>query len=270
MLNRFALIRVPLALAALVLISTLPAVAQQVAQPSRSLALPIPADKASRQISVVVDPGLTRTARLPTPELRAARKAMLDDQPVPEAMLRALADHRDSLAAQAYVRLLLARGDAANPSDIAYYGTIAVSAGRVWSLGAVVDALAKLDPLTEPADRKKAYVAMLYPHAWAGNALALDAVIDLNGEGRLFGPLSEATRQKLLDQGDKKGDGRVPLRLALRLMQVSPRSAEQEAMLQDYLGRAAASGNLGVQTSVQNLRALAANPSTATVTAVSQ
>ncbi len=62
--------------------------------------------------------------------------------------------------------------------------------GRIWPLQDAITAMHQLDPATEPSDRIQMYIQTLYAHALAGNALALDAVVDLNGEGRLFGPMS--------------------------------------------------------------------------------
>ena len=223
---------------------------------AQTITMTIPPDPAHRLISVKVTPGLKSTARLPSPTLRAARKRLIDKKDVTPEELRALADHWDGLAALHYTRLLVQEGDFASASDIAYYGTIAVSTGRVWVLPDVVAALGTLDPLTEPAARRKAYAAMLYPHAWAGNSLALDAMIDLNGEGKLFGPMSETTRKRLLDQAQKAGDGRIPLRLALVLMQKPDRTDAEADQARSYLKLANAMGNLTVQTTAANLIAL--------------
>ena len=231
------------------------AVAQTVPPTILAVNLTMPVDTASRQISVKVSAGLTKTRKLPTPALRAARKAMLAGTEIGPADLRALADHGDGLAAQKYVRLLATAIPPADPSDIAYYGSLAVSTGRVWSLPQAVAAMRQLDPETEPSKRKRAYIAMLYPHAWAGNTLALDAVIDLNGEGRLFGPMSEATRKRILEVDAKTG-GRIFLRLALGLMQKPDRSPAEDAQLRDYLARAAKTDNLAVKTTSSNLLAL--------------
>ena len=230
--------------------------AQAAAQSTDQITMQIPPDTAHAQISVVVNPGLTRTLKLPTPALRAARQAMLDDKPVTPEALKALADHFDGLAAQKYVRYLLASVPDASSSDIAWYGTIAVSTGRVWTLPQVVQALHRIEPTTEPPARIKAYIAMLYPHAWAGNALALDAVIDLNGMGKLFGPMSAATQKRVLEQADKVGDGRVPLRLALVLLQQPDRTATDLDQAKRYLTLAQASTNLEVQATAINLLAL--------------
>jgi hypothetical protein len=105
---------------------------------------------------------------------------------------------RDGLAAQRYVRHLVANGG--SDSDIAYFGSIAVATGRVWTLPETVKAMLRLDPATEPPERVKVYMAMIYPHAWAGNSLALDAVVMLNGKGRLFGEMSDRTRKQLDEQ----------------------------------------------------------------------
>lgn len=220
------------------------------------ITMPIPPDAAHAQIWVVVNKGLTRTAKLPTPALREARQAMLDGKDISPDALKALADHWDGLAAQKYVRYLLADVPGAPPSDIAYYGTVAVSTGRVWTLPQVVDALRQLEPATEPPARIKAYAAMLYAHAWAGNSLALDAVIDLNGAGRLFGPMSAATQKRILAQGEKAGDGRIALRLALVLLQKPGRSAAETELAKHYLTLAKAASNLEVSTTAANLASL--------------
>ena len=93
------------------------------------ISLSIPPDTAHSQVSVVVNKGLTRTAKLPTPALRDARVAMIAGKEISVGALKALADHWDGLAAQKYVRYLLAEVPDASASDIAYYGAIAVSTG---------------------------------------------------------------------------------------------------------------------------------------------
>lgn len=235
-------------LALCLLMAGLPAGAQALALP---LALPAAAE--TRRISVVVTPGLSGTDKLADPALRTARKEMLADRPVSDADLRALADNQDGLAALKYVRRLMGQQPAASASDIAYYGSIAVSTGRIWPLADTLAAMRRLDPASEPKERLKLYLAVLYPHAWAGNTLALDAVIDLNGEGRLFGAMSESTRQRLIEQGRAAGDGRILLRLALNLLAETDRSPAEEALLAGYLAEAAAVKDLAVSTTAANL-----------------
>jgi hypothetical protein len=232
---------------------------------AHQLTLLMPPDPADRQISVVVTPGLASNYGL-TDALKLARAALLAGQDVSPADLRALADRNDGLAALRYVRMLLV-DPAATPSDIAYYGTIAVATGRVWPLPDAVAAMRLLDPATEPPDRIRAYVHMLYPHAWAGNALALDAVIDLNGEGRLFGALSEETRLKILAQDTANGDGRAVMRMALSLLSQPSRSPAEEALVDDYLTRAAAVDNLAISVTATNILAFRRNPVGITVAA---
>lgn len=230
-----------------------------------TLSMPIAADLERQQISVTVNPGVTSTAKLKTSALREARKAMIAGAEIPDADLRALADAGDGLAAQRYVRRLKDQGlAAANPSDVAYYGSIAVAAGRIWTLRDAVEAMRRLDPETEPADRKRAHMAMLYPHAWAGNSLALDALIDLNGDGKLFGKMSEDTRRKILEQGAKNGDGRAALRMALDLLQKADRTEAEQANLRDYLAQAAQADNLAVQTTSANILAMLDGDATGT------
>lgn len=229
---------------------------------AQAISMNIPADKTHRQVAVVVTKGLTSTKKLPTPELRDARKRMLADKNVTPLELRALADQGDGLAAQKYQRYLVDNSATSTASDIAYYGTVALGTGRVWALPAVVDALRRVDPATEPAERKKAYVAVLYPYAWAGNSLALDAIIDLNGTGKLFGEMSKATQDRIVAQGEKAGDGRVALRLAIALVQKPNRSKADVALAQHFLKRAQASDNLQVQATADNLATLLASDGT--------
>lgn len=232
-----------------------PARAETVAEDhARTLSLMAAPSPESRQVSVTVRPGRQSNAGL-SAELRDARVQMLTGAGIAPDLLRALADQGDGLAAQKYVRHLLADDRSATDSDIAYYATLAVTTGRVWTLPDAVAAMRKLDPATEPPARIGAYYAMLYPHAWAGNTLALDAVIDLNGEGRLFGPLSEATRLRILDADALIGDGRAVLRMALMLLGQSAPGDADMALARDYLTRAAASGHLAVQVTATTLLA---------------
>lgn len=232
----------------------------------RTALLSIPPALERRQISVVVTPDLTETKKLKDPALREARRLMFTGATLPKAQLRALADEGDGLAAQKYARALAGKMPPGPPSDIAYYGSLAVNSGRVWSLPQTIEAMRQLDPDKEPKEHKRIYSEMLYAHAWAGNTLALDAIIDLNGEGRLFGPMSEATRQKVLDQGRKNGDGRAALRFAVALLQKPKIGAKDKATARSYLKEAAAAQDFAVSTTATNLLALLDAPAPTTVT----
>jgi hypothetical protein len=241
----------PLVLALVLLAPAAPPLRAETVVPAL---LPFPAPAAARQISVTVDRGLTRTAKLPTEALRKARRDLHAGHELPDADLRALADRRDGLAAQAYVRRLakVAAPDAATRSDIAYYASIAVASGRVWTLPEAVAAMLSLDPATEPKERVRTYMAMLYPHAWAGNALAQDALIALNGEGRLFGPMSAKTRNRLLETGRRAGDGRVALQLAMAALREVPADT---AFARSRLTEAQDSVHLAIRTTAAALLA---------------
>ena len=250
----------PLALALVMLVpAALPLQAQTATQTAAQTAAEtaadavlalFPAPAAARRISVTVDKGLTRTASLPTAALRQTRRDMLAGKVIADADLRALADRRDGRAAQDHVRRLLKAGTGA-PSDIAYYGSIAVASGRIWTLPDAVRAMLVLDPATEPHARVSQYAAMLYPHAWAGNALALDALIALNGAGRLFGPMSEKTRLRVLAASRKAGDGRVALQMAMAAL----RDPADPVAARLWLTEAQAASHLGIRTAAAALLA---------------
>jgi hypothetical protein len=211
----------------------------------------IPPDRASREISVVVDEGLRRTIDLPR-SLRQARRDMLAGVEIAPDDLRALADRGDGLAALRYSQMLAEAWVPGSESDIAYYSALAVRTGRIWPLADAIEAMLALDPATEPRDRVQLYMQVLYPHAWAGNALALDALIDLNGEGRLFGALSAETLARIEDQAAQAGDGRAYLRLALVFLQSDDPAAQAGA--RRYLDLAALSDHLAVRTTAETLR----------------
>ncbi|MEL6466543.1 MAG: hypothetical protein AAFQ58_16375 [Pseudomonadota bacterium] len=208
------------------------------------------------RISVKVEPGLRSDKRLRSAALRQARADLHAGDPVMAPDLRALAEAGDGLAAQRYVRVLEASGTAA-PSDLAYFAAVAVGTGRIWTLDTMVRAMHRLDPATEPKARINKYISVLYPHAWAGNPVALQAVVDFNGAGRLFGPLSERTRQRILDQARVQGDGRLELGLAVALLERSEAMARPDPddliQAQELLQRAEASDHLAVQTTAKNL-----------------
>jgi hypothetical protein len=211
--------------------------------------LPFPPDDAAAQISVEVTPGLRSNARVPTEALRTARKAMQDGQDISEADLRALADLGDGLAAQRLTRLMNAGTVSATDSDQAHYAGIAVGTGRVSMLPTMTEALLRLDPVTEPPERVAGYASVIYAYAWAGNPLAMDALIALNGDGRLFGALSDATRTRIEEAGDSAGDGRIFLTLALRELQ----PGGDEGRASGYLTRAAQGSNMMVRLAAETL-----------------
>jgi hypothetical protein len=214
---------------------------------------PIPYDAAGAKISVITATPLSGTNKLPPGDMRKARKAMIAGAEISDQMLRDLADQGDSLAAQKYVQRLVDRGIAQNASDIAYYGSFAVGTGKVFLLKDTIEAMRRLDPATEPQARRDAYVAMLYPHAWAGNTLALDAVIGMNGEGRLFGPMTDETRARITEVGERLGGPRFALRQALIHLQNRPMTAGDRAEARRSLAIAAQSQDLTVRVTAENL-----------------
>ena len=224
------------------------------AQAENRYEIPMPADLASRQISVKVLPNITTRSLRPA-SLRQARLNMQAGREISETNLRALASHGDGLAALKYVRLLVSRhgGQREHASDIAYFGATAVGTGRVWPLADMINAMHALDPETEPKARVNKYIRVLYAHAWAGNDLALDAVIDLNGEDRLFGKMSERTRQRILNQSRENGTGRGELRMAVNLLMNPDLTPSDTELARIYLGRAVAADNLSVKVTAANL-----------------
>lgn len=234
---------------------SLPLAAQEVYTPI--IPSVIAHDLGDTRISVTVDTGLTSNKQLRSAALRNARAAMHGGGDVSPEHLRALAEAGDGLAAQRYVRLLQASDIPPSPSDLAYFSAISVGAGRIWTLKTMIDAMHELDPKSEPRARINKYIRVLYPHAWAGNPLALEAVVAFNGEGRLFGSLSDRTRDRILAESRKHGDGRIELGMALSLLERT-RAAESPVpedldLAHSLLKLAENSDHLAVKASAQNL-----------------
>lgn len=220
-------------------------------------------DTSTDLISVTVDRGLTSTKRLRSAALRQARTRLHEGGDVSGDELRGLATAGDGLAAQRYVRVLQAT-DGASASDIAFFAAVAVGTGRIWTMGPMIDAMHQLDPETEPRERIRKYIRVLYPHAWAGNARALEAVVVFNGEGRLFGPLSDGTRDKILAEVQETGDGRIELGMAMGLLERIAAAEKPDPDMQTQarvlLEKAGESTHLAVATTAQNLMRLIETP----------
>lgn len=221
---------------------TAPAFAQDRAD---RVPMTIPPAADTKGISVQVTEG-RRSMRGLSSALRNARTAMHDGTDVEPDLLRQLADRGDGLAALRYVRILQA-DPTSTASDLAYYAGLAVQTGRGYLLDEMLEAMDRLDPETEPRDRINLYISALYPQAWAGNALALDAVYRFNGEGKLFGALSDRTRDRLLDEMRQIGDGRGQLGIAISLMEARDENRdspfEEEGRARALLTEAAATSN---------------------------
>ncbi|TNF21589.1 MAG: hypothetical protein EP318_06455 [Rhodobacteraceae bacterium] len=219
---------------------------------SAALAEPmaLPSDSDARQISVVVDRGITHTNQLPW-ALRPLRKAMVGGAAMSLADLRKLADRGDSLAALKLVKAMRSGAMPESASDMAFYAAVAAGAGRRGMLGEMIAALYRLTPGTEPAERLSQSIRVLYGHAWAGNTRAQDALVALNGEGRLFGPMSDATREKILTSGGAR------MVLSLAMTDLARKDLDEGGLMRvrGYLERAERNGDLAIRTMAQTLSA---------------
>jgi hypothetical protein len=223
---------------------------------AQTIPIPIYDDKEKRLVSVEVIRGLERTTSLDDPELRDARRRMNAGETISDEHLRGLAENRDGLAAIKYVERLVEKGVRENASDIAFFASTAVGTGRVWPLPEMIDAMRYIDPATEPEERIKRYIAVIYAHAWAGNSLALDAVIEFNGPGKLFGEMGNATRRRLEEQARLADNGRIELRLALKLLETESLTEREQDLVRGYLETVSKSEVLGMRAIALNLTGL--------------
>lgn len=223
------------------------------AAPVFAQSLVLPASPESRRISVAVDRGITHTNQLPA-ALQPLRKAMVGGRTVSVANLRRLADRKDSLAALKLVKLMRSGAAPGTTSDMAFYSAVAAGAGRKGMLDDMIGALYELDPATEPRARLSHYIRVLYGHAWAGNTMAQDAMIALNGEGRLFGPMGDATRARIVSAGGP----RLVLSLAIKDLARDDLSTGDLTRVIGYLDNVQRNGDIALQAMAASLRVTAA------------
>lgn len=220
---------------------------------SGTIPLPFGTDKEGRDVSVIVTEGRSTMVGL-SPALRDARTRMHAKQEVSDDELKELSKRGDGLAAFYYARRLVNRGELEYAaSDVAYYSALAVGTGRVSQLPSMIKAMELLDPETEPKERLNKYSEVLYAHAWQGNTLALQAVIDFNSEDALFGPLSEKTRDRIIQEAAKVGDGRIELRMAVEILERPDVSEGDRERARTLLIQAEKSSHLGIATTAKNL-----------------
>ncbi|MCR9125471.1 MAG: hypothetical protein NXH82_05040 [Rhodobacteraceae bacterium] len=219
---------------------------------AQSIPMTINPDPASTKISVVTQANLSHTRRLPTRALRDARKAMLAKEPISEEDMRKLADYNDGLAAKRYADILRARDPIGNAAEMAHYYSVATGTGRVYALKPMIAAMHHIRPEDLSRNLKRQLISVLYPHAWAGNSLALDAVIAFNGPDKLFGAMSQSTRNKIMEHG-RKGSGRFELRFALEILEAPETSRAELERAAEYLEAAKQSKILAIQATATTL-----------------
>ena len=221
--------------------------------------IPFNVEAESTEVAVVLRRRPFRTRDLPWGPLRDARRQMNAGEEISEDDLRAIAEYGDGLAAHKYVQILTDRGIRNNASDVAFFSAIALETGRIWPLDEFVIALRHLDPETEPDRRVQRYISVLYPYAWAGNRLALEAVIEHNGEGRLFGALSTATAERIRETRESVSDDYSIIRETVTLLEQDYLTASERLRVIGYLSILKASESLPLRTAGYNLSPLIEN-----------
>lgn len=147
-----------------------------------SYAQEVEADRIAAQLAT----GVRGNFDLPTAELRAARRAMLDGRTIPYRTMRQIADYGDGFAALSVAKYLedLERDDLVG--DVAHYYSISLETARPGAIHGYLRSLQVLDPQMISKARLDRLEQTLLAYARAGNTIALSGAIALYRDGHPF------------------------------------------------------------------------------------
>lgn len=206
--------------------------------------------------NVALTPGVKSSKNLPTPELIAARKALVAKQKVSMRLVRQLADLGDGFASYRYAQYLEEKNNPKITADVAHYYGIASATGRGGAMRGMVNALSTLDPETTTPGRLRELKKVFIAYAAAGNSHAVEAVSRFHFAGQPFGDLTQDINA-VLAKNSGLGASKLSLQLASAILQDPEASIEDVERAKGYLATASASKSLSISLIAQNLTQLA-------------
>lgn len=203
------------------------------------------------RIEFVFDNAVRRTNDLPTAALRAARRQMISGEYVGPSALRALADAGDGLAAFRYAKLLQESETPDLTGGAAHYYAIAAYTGRDFA----VPPLARLlrdEGAGYSASRLTHSLNAMTVQALSGNPVAATLLGQMYADGVPFGrDLVQA--QTFLGMAPDGGNPRALLQLGMTMMSDAADAASGHPGARSALSLAAASEDLSVRVTAENL-----------------
>jgi hypothetical protein len=194
--------------------------------------------------------GVTRTDQLPTPELRDARKRMVNNQRVSYRQKQVLADSGDGLAALYIAKQLYPKPEFA--TDAMHYFTIAAASGRSGAIKPLVALVRRIQP--EPANQRRlnAAEAALRAHAIRGDEAASEGLMSAYRSGTPFED-SRAKYAEFRAVAAGRGNAGAALEQAMSLISSSDMTSRR-AEIDAYLVVAERSDDLKTQSMAGALR----------------
>ncbi len=200
--------------------------------------------------------------------LQTARKRLLAGKRVSYAELQALADARDGVGAFKLAERIQKQGDPKLATDALHYFAIAAYQDRGYAVRHMLDILGNDSLQLSPSHLESAEAALRL-QARKGNEQAVEGLIRLYSEGRLFGD-KRGELEALLASGTGKKNGDTAFKLAILLLSDRDRTPEQTEQATRFLAIAEENGSIGMKAAASNLLAQLQTKSSETTAEVQQ
>lgn len=207
------------------------------------------------------------TSHLPI-ALQEARKRLLSGKRVSYGELQALADARDSVGAFKLAERIQKQADPKLATHALHYFAIAAYQDRGYAVRHMMTILNDASLDLQPSHLESAEAA-LQLQARKGNEQAVEGLIRLYSEGRLFGDKRNEL-EALLASGAGKKNGDTAFKLAVLLLSDRKRTPEQTEQATRFLAIAKENGSIGMKAAASNLLAQLQTESSETTTEVQQ
>jgi hypothetical protein len=206
-------------------------------------------------------------SHLPIP-LQEARKRLLDGKRVSYGELQALADAKDGIGAFKLAERIQKQGNPKLASDALHYFAIAAYQDRGYAVRHMMAILNDGSIELQPSHLQSAEAALRL-QARKGNEQAIEGLIRLYSEGRLFGD-KRGELETLLASGTGKKNGDTAFKLAVLLLSDRERTPEQTKQATRFLEIAEENGSIGMKAAASNLLAQLQTTSSETTAEVQQ
>ncbi|MGL4197248.1 MAG: hypothetical protein ACRCSX_05735, partial [Allorhizobium sp.] len=200
--------------------------------------------------------------------LQTARKRLLAGKRVSYAELQALADARDGVGAFKLAERIQKQGDPKLATDALHYFAIAAYQDRGYAVRHMLDILGNDSLQLSPSHLESAEAALRL-QARKGNEQAVEGLIRLYSEGRLFGD-KRGELEALLASGTGRKNGDTAFKLAILLLSDRDRTPEQTEQATRFLAIAEENGSIGMKAAASNLLAQLQTKSSETTAEVQQ
>ncbi|MDH4413404.1 MAG: hypothetical protein QE484_08865 [Rhizobium sp.] len=189
-------------------------------------------------------------SHLPLP-LQAARKRLLAGKKVSYGELQALADAKDGVGAFKLAERIQKQPDPKLATHALHYFAIAAYQDRDYAVRHMMAILNDGSLDLQPSHLESAEAA-LRRQARKGNEQAVEGLILLYSEGRLFGD-KRSELETLLASGVGKKTGDAAFKLAVLLLSDRDRTSEQTEQAARFLAIAEENGSIGMKAAAGNL-----------------